>query len=77
MGSSTHFPAEDKLHEKSDYHGWKMSLDLRLEEQEVLDHVRGGIVEPLLGTNGPREKSKQGRSSGILLTSAWWPMFPS
>eukprot|EP00253_Pinus_taeda_P006744 PITA_06744 len=46
MGSSTHFPAEDKLREKSDYHGWKMSLDLTLEEQEVLDHVRGGIVEP-------------------------------
>jgi len=23
-----------------------MSLDLTLEEQEVLDHVRGGIVEP-------------------------------
>ena len=46
MGSSSHFPAEDKLHEKSDYHGWKMSLDLTLEEQEVLDHVRGRIVEP-------------------------------
>lgn len=46
MGSSTHFPAEDKLCEKSDYHGWKMSLDLTLEEQEMLDHVRGGIVEP-------------------------------
>eukprot|EP00253_Pinus_taeda_P029206 PITA_29206 len=48
MGSSTHFLAEDKLCEKSDYHGWKMSLDLTLEEQEVLDHVRGRIVEPPL-----------------------------
>ena len=46
MGSSTHFLAEHKLREKSNYHGWKMSLDLTLEEQEVLDHVRGGIVEP-------------------------------
>ena len=48
MGSSTHFPTKDKLREKSDYHGWKMSLDLTLEEQdmEVLDHVRGKIVEP-------------------------------
>ena len=46
MGSSAHFPAEDKLCEKSDYHGWKMYLDLTLEEQEVLDHVRGGVVEP-------------------------------
>ena len=46
MGSSSHFLAEDKLREKSDYHGWKMSLDLTLEEQEVLDYVRGGITEP-------------------------------
>eukprot|EP00253_Pinus_taeda_P009813 PITA_09813 len=27
-------------------HGWKLSLDLTLEEQEVLEHVRGKIVEP-------------------------------
>eukprot|EP00253_Pinus_taeda_P036125 PITA_36125 len=46
MGSSSHFLAEDKLHENSDYHGWKVSLDLTLEEQEVLDHLRGRIVEP-------------------------------
>eukprot|EP00253_Pinus_taeda_P032546 PITA_32546 len=46
MGSSKLFPAEDKLCEKSNYHGWKMSLDLALEDQEVLDHVRGKIVEP-------------------------------
>eukprot|EP00253_Pinus_taeda_P016725 PITA_16725 len=46
MGSSADCPAEDKLREKSDYHGWKMSLDLTLEAQEVLDHVRGGILEP-------------------------------
>lgn len=32
MGSSAHFPAEDKLCEKFDYHGWNMSLDLTLEE---------------------------------------------
>ena len=46
MGSSTLFPAEDKLREKADYHGWKMSIDLTLEDQGVLDHVRGNIVEP-------------------------------
>eukprot|EP00253_Pinus_taeda_P030289 PITA_30289 len=45
MGSSTLFLVEDKLCEKSDYHGWKMSLDLTLEDQEVLDHVRGNIIE--------------------------------
>eukprot|EP00253_Pinus_taeda_P013641 PITA_13641 len=46
MGSSTLFPIEDKLCAKSDYHGWKMSLDLTLEDQGVLDHVRDNIVEP-------------------------------
>ena len=46
MGSSTLFPTEDKLREKVDYHGWKMSIDLTLENQGVLDHVRGNIVEP-------------------------------
>ena len=46
MGSSTLFPAEDKLREKADYHRWKMSIDLTLEDQGVLDHVRGNIVEP-------------------------------
>ena len=46
MGSSAHFPAKDKFREKFDYHGWKMSLDLTLEDQEVLDHVRGNVVAP-------------------------------
>jgi hypothetical protein len=46
MGSSTLFPAEDKLYEKANYHRWKMSIDLTLENQGVLDHVRGNIVEP-------------------------------
>ena len=46
MRSSTLFPVEDKLREKADYHGWKMSIDLTLEDQGVLDHVRGNIVEP-------------------------------
>ena len=45
MGSSSHFPVEDKLREKSDYNGWKVSLDLTLEEQEVLDYVKGKIPE--------------------------------
>lgn len=46
MGSSTLFPTEDKLREKVDYHGWKMPIDLTLENQGVLDHVRGNIVDP-------------------------------
>jgi len=46
MGSSTLFPTEDKLCEKADYHRWKISIDLTLENQGVLDHVRGNIAEP-------------------------------
>ena len=46
MGSSTLLPTKEKLREKSNYHGWKMFLDITLEDQEVLDHVRGNIVEP-------------------------------
>ena len=46
MGSSTLFPTEDKLRVKDEYHAWKMSIDLTLEDPGVLDHVRGNIVEP-------------------------------
>ena len=46
MGSSSYFLIEDKLHDKSDYHGWKMSLDLTLEEKEVMDYLQGKIPEP-------------------------------
>eukprot|EP00253_Pinus_taeda_P010402 PITA_10402 len=46
MVSSSLFPVEDKSREKADYHKWKMSINLTLEDQGVLDHVRGNIVEP-------------------------------
>ena len=46
MGSSSYFPAEVKLHDKSDFHGWKMSLDLTLEEKELMDYVQGKIPKP-------------------------------
>ena len=48
MASSTYkgFKADDKLTEKSDYHAWKMSLDLVLEDQDVMDYVQGKIQEP-------------------------------
>ena len=46
MGSSSLFPIDDKFHERTDYHRWKMSIDLNLEDQGVLDHARFNIVEP-------------------------------
>ena len=48
MTSSTYksFKADDKLIDKSDYHAWKMFLDLVLEDQDVMDYVQGKIQEP-------------------------------
>ena len=48
MASSTYkgFKFDDKLHDKSHYHAWKMSLDLALEVQDVMDYVQGKIQEP-------------------------------
>ena len=43
MASSTYkgFKSDDKLTDKFDYHAWKMSLDLVLEGEEVMDYVMG------------------------------------
>ena len=61
MGSTSHFLAEDKLREKSNYHGWKMSLDLTLKEQEVLDYVQDKIPKP--PSNAPvAAKTKHNRA---------------
>lgn len=39
MGSSSYFPTENKIHDKYDYYGWNMFVDLTLEEKEVMDYV--------------------------------------
>ena len=43
MGSSNYngFKADDKLTRKDDFHAWKMTLDLMLEDQDVMDYVQG------------------------------------
>ena len=48
MASSTYkgFKSDDKLHDKSDYHAWKMSLDLALEDQYVMENAQGNSLEP-------------------------------
>ena len=46
MASTSYFIPDDTLNDKFDYHAWKMSLDLTLEEQDVMDHVEGNIIEP-------------------------------
>ena len=41
MGTSNYngFKDDDKLTGKADFHSWKMSLDLMLEDQDVMDYV--------------------------------------
>jgi len=46
MASASYFNLDDKLNDKSNYHAWKMSLDLTLEEQDVMEYVQGKISEP-------------------------------
>ena len=48
MASSTYkgFKADDKFTDKFDYHAWKMSLHLALEDQDVMDYVHEKIQEP-------------------------------
>eukprot|EP00253_Pinus_taeda_P005051 PITA_05051 len=61
MASTSYFKSEDKLHDKSNYHAWKMSLDLTLEEQDIMDYVQGKISEP--SSNAPtvaKTKYKKG-----------------
>ena len=48
MGSSNYngFKADDKLTGKDDFHAWKLTFDLMLEDQDVMDYVQGKIQEP-------------------------------
>lgn len=46
MLTTTYFKSKDKLKDKSNYHAWKMSLDLTLEENDDMDYVKGRVVEP-------------------------------
>ena len=59
MGSSNYngFKADEKLTRKDDFHAWKMTLNLNLEDQDVMDYVQGKIQEPPSSTHAAR-KSK-------------------
>ena len=40
MGSTNYgFNEDDKLTRKDDFHAWKMILDLKSEDQDVMDYV--------------------------------------
>ncbi len=46
MTTTSYFKSEDNIKEKYDYHAWKMSLDLTLEENNDMDYVKGRVVDP-------------------------------
>eukprot|EP00253_Pinus_taeda_P002314 PITA_02314 len=46
MTTTSYFKSKDNLKDKSDYHAWKMSLDLTLEENDAMDYVKGRVVDP-------------------------------
>ena len=48
MGTSNYngFKFDDKLTGKEYFHAWKMTLDIMLEYQDVMDYVQGKIQEP-------------------------------
>ena len=47
MATTSYFKSEDKLKDKFDYHAWKMTLDLTLEENDVMNYVQGKAVDPV------------------------------
>ena len=64
MGSTNYgFKEDDKLIGKDDFHAWKMILDLKLEDQDVMEYVQGKIQEPPSTTTASAKKiTRRGRS---------------
>ena len=70
MGSSNYngFKANGKLTRKDDFHAWKMTLDLMLEEKDVMDYVQGKIQEPpSTATATAKTKYKKGEIKAKLM----------
>jgi len=59
MASTSYFRYYDKLNDKSDYHAWKMCLDLTLEKQDAMDYVQGKNIEP--PSNAPTVTNKKSK----------------
>ena len=63
MGSSNYngFKVDDNLTGKDNFHAWKMTLDLNLEDQDVMEYVLGKIQEPpSTATSAAKTKYKKG-----------------
>lgn len=72
MASTSYFKFDDKLRDKFDYHAYNMSLDLTLEEQDVMDYVQGKITEPpsnALATTKTKYKKGEVKAKKIIRDS--------
>ena len=69
MSSTSYgFKEDDKLIRKDDFHVWKMILDLKLEDQDVMDYVQGKIQEPpSTATVAAKTKYKKGEIKAKLM----------
>ena len=62
------FRENDKLTGSDDFHAWKMLLDLKLEDHDLLDHVTGKIQEPPSNASAAvKHKYKKGEIRAKLL----------
>ena len=69
MGSTNYgFKEDDKLTGNDDFHAWKMILDLKLEDQDVMDYVQSKIQEPpSTATVAAKTKYKKGEIKAKLM----------
>ena len=70
MGSSNYngFKADEKLTRKDEFHAWKMTLDLNLEDQDVMDYAQGKVQEPpSTATAATKSKYKKGEIKANLM----------
>ena len=62
------FKADEELTGKDDFHAWNMTLDLNLEDQDVMDYVQGKIQEPPSTTTATaKTKYKKGEIKAKLM----------
>eukprot|EP00253_Pinus_taeda_P009268 PITA_09268 len=72
MAFKSYFKSDDKLHDKFDYHAWKMSLDLTLDKQDVMDYVQGKISKPPSNASDAAKmkyKKSEGKAKKIIRDS--------
>ena len=69
MGYTSYgFREDDNLTGRDDFHAWKMILDLKLEDNDVMDYVLGKIQElPSTATAAAKTKYKKGEIKANLM----------